>query len=181
MPYQSPSLVPLQARIVLRRCARGFTLIELIMVVVMLGVLAVFAAPRLLNTGDFNAQGFHDETMSLLRYAQKTAIAQRRTVCVEFSKPAPASATLTIASDPAPGACNKSLAGPNRNCPGGPTGLQGCINAPAGLSYSAGPVSLNFDGLGQPVAASLTIQVANGGVPFSKTITIEPATGYVHD
>src|SRR5450759_4081551 len=64
---------------------RGFTLIELIMVMVMLGVLAVFAAPRIFNSGDFYARGFHDETLALLRYAQKSAIAQRRTVCVAFT------------------------------------------------------------------------------------------------
>src|SRR5665647_363876 len=74
---------------------RGFTLIELIMVMVMLGVLAVFAAPRIFNSDDFYARGFHDETLALLRYAQKTAIAQRRTVCVSF---APKEVSLTIAS-----------------------------------------------------------------------------------
>lgn len=67
---------------------RGFTLIELIMVMVMLGVLAVFAAPRIFNSDDFYARGFHDETLALLRYAQKTAIAQRRTVCVTFTSSA---------------------------------------------------------------------------------------------
>ena len=65
---------------------RGFTLIELVMVLVLAGVLAVFAAPRLFSTGDFNARGFQDETLSLLRYAQKAAIAQRRTVCVTFCR-----------------------------------------------------------------------------------------------
>src|ERR1035437_3175100 len=75
---------------------RGFTLIELIMVMVMLGVLAVFAAPRIFNSDDFYARGFHDETLGLLRYAQKAAIAQRRTVCVVF---AAGSATLSIASN----------------------------------------------------------------------------------
>ena len=39
---------------------RGFTLMELVMVIVILGVLAVFAAPRMFNASDFNAQGFHD-------------------------------------------------------------------------------------------------------------------------
>jgi prepilin-type N-terminal cleavage/methylation domain-containing protein len=71
------------SRSIKRRCNRidqqGFTLIELIMVIVILGVLAVFAAPRIFNNADFYARGFHDETLALLRYAQKSAVAQRRT------------------------------------------------------------------------------------------------------
>ena len=58
----------------------GFTLIELIMVIVLVGVLSVFIAPKLFNSDDFNARGFHDQTLAFLRYAQKTAIAQRRPV-----------------------------------------------------------------------------------------------------
>ena len=57
--------------------AEGFTLIEMIMVIVILGVLAVFVAPRMMGTSDFYARGFHDETLGYLRYAQKTAIAQQ--------------------------------------------------------------------------------------------------------
>ena len=163
---------------------RGFTLIELIMVIVILGVLAVFAAPRIFNSGDFNARGFHDETLSLLRYAQKTAIAQRRTVCVALVAGPPATARLSVASAEAVSTCNTSLVGPNRNCAGGPTGEQGCITAPSGVSFSTmptAPTTINFNGLGQPAATSLTIQVANSSVPISQTITVEANTGYVHD
>lgn len=160
---------------------RGFTLIELIMVIVLLGVLAVFAAPRIFNSDDFNARGFHDETLALLRYAQKTAIAQRRTVCVAFTTN---SATLSVAYAPAPGTCDTALSGPNKNCTAGtPTGSKGCITARTGVSYSTSPATLNFDGLGQPVnalgtpVATQTIQVSNA----AKSITVETATGYVHE
>lgn len=158
----------------------GFTLIELIMVIVLLGVLAVYAAPRIFNSDDFNARGFHDETLSLLRYAQKTAVAQRRNVCVTF---APASVRLTIASAAATSTCNTSLTGPTANCAGGPTGEQACITAKSGVSYSGTPTSFNFDGLGQPVnsagvlLATQSIQVTNA----AKGITVEAGTGYVHD
>jgi MSHA pilin protein MshC len=164
----------------LGRCRRlgqwGFTMIELIMVIILLGILSVVAMPRIFNSGDFYARGFHDETMGLMRYAQKTAIAQRRTVCVAFTT---TTATLSIASAAATGACNTPLIGPNKSCSGA-----GCITAKSGISYSAGPTALQFDGLGQPTAtplASMAVQVANNGVAISKTVTIEPSTGYVHD
>ena len=164
-PYQVMLWQPSQ-----RVHQQGFTLIELVMVIVMLGVLAIYAAPRIFNSGDFYARGFHDETLALLRYAQKTAIAQRRTVCVAFTTN---SATLSIASDPAPGTCVKSLTGPNKTCEGGPTGPTGCVEAKSSVAYRDEPADFNFDGLGQPVNASgapvatQTIQVSNAASPWS--------------
>jgi len=184
MPDKSLSSVMPRAHIVPRRRARGFTLIELVMVIVILGVLAVYAAPRMFSSGDFNARGFHDETLGLLRYAQKTAIAQRSTVCIALVAGPPATAKLSVASAPADPVCDASLVGSNRNCAGGPTGEQGCIVAPSGVSFSTmptGPATINFNGLGQPTATSFTIQVANSNVPIPKTITVEANTGYVHD
>jgi MSHA pilin protein MshC len=182
MPLDDQNCTSTNPKRIRRLGESGFTLIELIMVIVMLGVLAVVAAPRIFNSSDFYARGFHDETLALLRYAQKTAIAQRRTVCVTFSAAAPATAKLTIASAASSSTCNTSLLGPNINCAGGPTGSQACINANAGVSYSAtSPATVSFDGLGQPVAASYSVQVATGGVSISKTVTIESGTGYVHD
>ena len=52
-------------------CSRGFTVIELVLVIALVGALAVFAAPRIFNLSDFNARGFHDETLALLRYATR--------------------------------------------------------------------------------------------------------------
>lgn len=138
---------------------RGFTLIELIMVVVMLGVLAVFAAPKVFNTGDFNARGFHDETLSLLRYAQKTAIAQRRTVCVTLKA---TEVTLTMDTGATPdGVCDAPLTPPNT--------LRG------GTGLAATPSSFTYTGLGSP-SAGVSITIVNAG-----NITVEADTGYVHD
>ena len=47
----------------------GFTLIELIMVLVIVGVLAAVVGPRVFVTGTFDARGFHDETLALMRFA----------------------------------------------------------------------------------------------------------------
>ncbi|MDO9166658.1 MAG: type II secretion system protein [Rhodoferax sp.] len=152
---------------------RGFTLIELVMVIVLLGVLAVFAAPRIFNSNDFNARGFHDETLGFLRYAQKTAIAQRRTVCVTFS--GTSGASLGVASAPATPTCDTALRGPRGDSPG-------TITAKVGVAYSGAPTSFNFDGLGQPVnaagvlVATQIIQIVNAA-----NVIVEAGTGYVHD
>ena len=145
--------------------ARGFTLIELIMVMVMLGVLAVFAAPRIFNSDDFYARGFHDETLGLLRYAQKTAIAQRRMVCVVL---ADTGVTMTIDTNTPPdGNCDATLPPPNTPRPR--TGLT--------VSPALSVTPLQFTPLGSTNQTSnVTIAIAN-----STGITIEAATGYVHD
>lgn len=164
-PERSASL-PGQSR---RLGQLGFTMVELIMVIVIIGVLAVFAAPRF-NATDFNARGFHDETLAILRYAQKSAIAQRRPVCVTFTGN---SATLTVDADrnaaTGTGGCELNLIGPRGDTPG-------TITARSGVTYGSTPAAFNFDGLGQP-SVSQAIQVAGAGY----SITVEPGTGYVHE
>lgn len=158
-----------------RNYQHGFTMIELIMVIVIMGVLAVFAAPRMLSTGDFYARGFHDETLGLLRYAQKTAIAQRRTVCVvlttSIASPPNAGAKLNLASVAGSALCDTPLPGP--------TGGAAVITARSGVDFSAS-TSFNFNGLGQPSAAQ-SIQVTNASVAMGAPIIVEADTGYVHD
>lgn len=148
---------------------RGFTLIELIMVLILVGILAVFAAPRLADN-DFEARGFHDGTLALLRYAQKTAIAQRRTVCVAFTAN---SATLTIASAANTSNCDTNLAGPDGTMPGR-------VAAAPGIAYQAVPGPFFFTALGQP-SLPLALQVTQAGTPIGVAITVEAETGYVHE
>lgn len=149
---------------------RGFTLIELVMVLVVLGVLAIVLVPRL-GSRDFDARGFHDETLAMLRYAQKTAIAQRRTVCVTLG---PASVTLTIVGSAGGTACpGNAMVGPR-----GETPAQ--ANGRSGVSYVVQPGDFYFDALGQPSAAR-SMEVTANGTPMGRTITVEAGTGYVHD
>lgn len=143
--------------------AQGFTLIELIMVMVLLGILAAYAAPRIFNRSDFDARGFHDETLALLRYAQKSAIAQRRAVCVNL---AATGVTMTMfANNPATGTCATA---PALNPPFTPTGGTGLAGSVAAFQFS--PLGATDQG------AAITVTVPN-----STSITIEAATGYVHD
>ena len=169
-----------------RRCGgdvRGFTLIELIMVMVILGVLSIFAT-GMFKGSDFNARGFHDETMAYLRFAQKTAVAQRRTVCINFTS----TTALTLKIAAAASTPNCSSAGTITG-PKGDFGATITLNARAPAAYSTTPTSFNFDGLGQPLDAttgsaftlqsSLPAFTVAGLAP--KSITVEVGTGYVHD
>jgi MSHA pilin protein MshC len=145
----------------------GFTLIELVMTIVIVGILAAVAAPRFYNNNVFQSRGFADQVQASLRYAQKEAIAQHRNVCVTFL-PAPSTITLRIAS----------LSGAARPCDSpltSPTGGSYVITAPAGIAFAALPTAFNFDALGRPNVAQ-TINITGA----TNSITIEPETGYVH-
>jgi MSHA pilin protein MshC len=171
---QRPSVVD-RRKIVRAREQRGFTLVELIAVMVIIGILAVFAMPRFSGRQMYDDLAFYNYVLSTLRYAQKSAISQHQFVCATFGA---GSVVLTY--------------GPTNACASGSLATLGGAQ-PANSKFSGGaPTALSFDCLGRlraisPVAASCsvataieinkhTITVVGAATP----ITVEKETGYVH-
>lgn len=156
---------------------RGFTIMELTIVMIVVGVLAAAAVPRLFSSNDFAARGGRDFVGSALRYAQKSAILMRRNVCVSITGAA-ISATFAAApgGDQACAPAN-ALAHPANNLP-----FSDPANAlPGGVSV-AGAASVIFDATGRPLSApsvalasALSISVVGASLP----VTVEPETGLV--
>jgi MSHA pilin protein MshC len=154
----------------------GFTLVELVMTMVIVGIIAAVAVPRFSGSSVFQSRGFADQVQASLRYAQKEAIAQRSNVCVTMTA---STITLTIAN--ASGAA--SACGPNLALPAPTPCGSNCISSPSAAITLAG-ANFNFDALGKPwnvlnttpttVKKTITISGA------ANQIFVEPETGYVH-
>ncbi len=145
---------------------RGFTMTELVAVLIIVAVLSVSAASMFGRRG-FDTASFADQTRLQLAYAQKVAIAARRTVTVTVLANAIA---LTMCAD-APCAITIPVPSPQ----GEPSFFR---TTPAGVTV--GPDStFAFRPLGDTnLASNLVLSVIGDG---TRTITIEATTGYVHE
>ena len=66
--------------------ARAFTLIEILVVVVILGIAATLVIPKLSSAGDLNAASAARVVLADLNYAQNCAITTQKPCFVSFSK-----------------------------------------------------------------------------------------------
>ncbi len=138
------------------------------MTIVVVGILAVMAAPRFVSWTGFASRGFYDEAQGVVRLAQKTAIAWRRTIFVCVSATAVSAISNNNCAAPVP------LAHPTT--PGG----QLKSTATSGVTLSSTAASFSFDGLGRPSGpATITLTSTIAGDPV-RQIVVESETGYVH-
>lgn len=140
----------------------GFTLVELVMVIIILGILAVMVMPRM-STSDYRGLEFHDRVVSALRYAQKTATSHRRMVCVAFTT---STVTLTIARANPSVACDDPLV-----LPGGNSNSVQSSDA-TNVVFSAVPVAFSFQPDGSGANRSL-------GISGQTVINVVGVTGHV--
>ena len=138
-----------------RHAAQGFTLIELITVIVILGVLSFFMLPRL-NISDSSLLSSRDSLVAAANHAQQIAMARD-----SAANPI----TLVVNTN----SVDVRENGISVNLPG----VEYPIAFENGVSATSGSGVLSFDKLGRTTSTTISL---NGG---AATVTIE-ASGYAY-
>ena len=144
-------------------------MIELVAVITVAGILAAVAGPKFIGNDVFQTRGAQATLMSALRYAQKTAVAQRRVVYVVINTSA-RSVCLGYNNT-----CSQAVLDPS-------TQAAYSKILPSAVAVTTSNSALGFDGLGQPVpnvSATMTVQNTIDTSESPRVITVEADTGYV--
>jgi MSHA pilin protein MshC len=174
--------------VTLTNAAAGFTLIELVVVLVLTGILAATAAPRFFNRNGFDALTVSDQVKALLRYGQKAAIAQGRVIyariganSVALCYDAACTSQVSYVSGTSGTSATKTYCG---------TSNWACEGYTSGIVVAVTPTTLYFDATGKPFASADTpptltstftrLTMSFSGSGTVKNVAIEPETGYVH-
>jgi len=141
-------------------------MVELVVTMIIIGIMAVVAVPRFSNIGAFDARGAGDQVAAYLRFAQKSALAQRRYVSISGLASTSAAPILAV--------------WPNADCA---TGTSTPLSMPTTFRTStqalaAGTNSVCFDTLGGATATATITFSADGSVV--RTVTVHAVTGFIH-
>ena len=145
----------------------GFSLVELISVIVLLGILGIVALGRFTGPNLFVARGFFDDTVTAVRFAQKLAISSGcdvRVITTASSYQLRQSTTCTADnfSNPVANPANRS------------NNYQK-VNIPAGFALTAG--NITFDARGRREGATSDFSLSDGTTSYS--FRVHASTGLV--
>lgn len=144
---------------------RGFTLVELVIVIVIVGMVAVVTGPLMFSTPAYQQSGFFNETLAAVRYAQKLAVSSGCPVRVSI-----ATSGYSLWRPPAAANC---AAAPTNTAVADPSdpGIPFAGSAPSGVTLSpAGDIVFTPDGR---ASSNVTVTI------LSRSFRVYAATGFV--
>lgn len=155
------------------RQQRGFTLVELVMVIIITAILAVYAVSRFGSVGQATGSTEAAHFARDLRHAQMLAITWGQQLIVTRAASSYSVSCATAGSAP----CNDSPVHDPF------TGQAFSVALQNGATFTAGPATLRFDSLGRPstgaapATSDSAYTLSSGGLSW--TITVRKLTGLV--
>jgi MSHA pilin protein MshC len=155
-----------------RTRAAGFTMVELVVVMVIIGALAAIGIPRLMGDKTSEAAIFGDQVVSGLRRAQKIAMGHRRVVCATLE----AKAVVLRVND-----CGSAGIALNGSADGDYATSDSALTVATGTLYFQPDGRVTQDLAGKtPWTAGIAIMGnVDGQNKTFRTINIQGTTGYV--
>ncbi len=135
---------------------KGFTFIEIIAIIIVIGIISAVAVSRISSTADYGRIGELDKVKSHLRYAQGRAIRTNANWGISFNSASTYFLFQNVITNPI------LFVGENSN--------QVTLSK---LSITSAPQTITFDRFGSPGAADITV-VTSGG-----NITVTANTGFI--
>jgi prepilin-type N-terminal cleavage/methylation domain-containing protein len=135
--------------------SRGFTLVELIMVVVLIAVLSVTVLPKFLDTSSITVEGAAEMVAADIRYTQELAMSSNDDKKVDFPN---GSSTYTLKNSD--------------------DSVFRTVKLPSGVTVSSANIMFTFNSLGEPIAGGGSFVTLSAGAD-TKTITVDSYTGRV--
>lgn len=145
----------------------GFTLIELVVILVIAGILTAYILPRLATRSSFDERVFRDEIISTARYAQQLAMMRGRGYTIRFRM---LNASRQYGIDQQQGA-NPAVwlnSADAKNYP---------LAYPNAISTSPATINVSFNALGSESNNTATTINING---VASNIVCIDASGYAH-
>ena len=138
----------------MKNIQQGFTLIELITVMILVGIVSAIVMTRMGSTNSFAVQAGRDDVIAALFFAQQSAMMRPNI-------------TLVIAANRVSVNENNVSIRVSQN--------QYPLEMPKGVTIT--PVTLTYDKLGRTAATNITLTGSGGSSGVSATIRVE-ASGY---
>ena len=152
----------------------GFTLVELIVILAIVAILAVYVSARFFSFGQYQTRSYFDTVVAATRYAQKVALASGCPAQVSFRSNNYSLAQQTPPCTPSP--C--SVSGAYSPVTQAAAGVSASGAAPNGVTLTSGQFCFDGNGLvSDPSLGTTAFTVAGGG--FSRSFTLNVPSGYV--
>ncbi len=159
------------------RSSAGFTIMELVVVIVLISTIGYVTGPRFFGQAGFDQSFFRNDVLSAVRYAQKLAVATGCQVRVNFS----ASSYSLKLQDGAPDCAGTSFTTDVVHPGSGASSFSNTASGGVGVSSDVSP--LTFDALGRALNSSgsvtdATIEVSGGADPLQVLVVGESGFAY---